>query len=96
MQEFNQAWVLSRMRVEIIELPQWRDVVTVRTWINSLENSRSVRALEMYVNGKKIVGSETFWAVFNTKARRPEPLALPYEHFELYPEKRATETVFQK
>lgn len=96
MQEFDQAWVLSRMRVEITELPRWRDVVTVKTWINSLENSRSVRALEMHVNGKKIIGSETFWAVFNTKARRPEPLALPYEHFELFPDKKATEEGFSK
>ena len=96
MQEFNQAWVLSRMRVEITELPKWRDTITVKTWINSLENSRSVRALEMHVNGKKIVGSETFWAVFNTEKRRPEPLALPYEHFELYPDNKATAATFSK
>lgn len=96
MQEYNQAWVLSRMRVEVSELPQWRDVVTVKTWINSLENSRSVRALEMYVNGKKIVGSETFWAVFNTEIRRPEALALPYEHFELFPDNKATKETFSK
>jgi len=96
MQEFDQAWVLSRMRVEITALPKWQDIVTVKTWINSLENSRSVRALEMYVNGEKIVGSETFWAVFNTKARRPEGLALPYEHFELFPDKRATLEGFSK
>ena len=96
MQEFNQAWVLSRMRVEITELPKWRDIVTIKTWINSLENSRSVRALEMYVNGKKIVGSETFWAVFNTKTRRPEALALPFEHFELYPKHKATAKPFCK
>jgi acyl-ACP thioesterase len=96
MQEFNQAWVLSRIRVEVSELPKWRDVVTVKTWINSLENSRSVRALEMYVNGKKIVGSETFWAVFNTQIRRPEALALPYEHFELFPDKKATRETFSK
>ncbi len=96
MQEFHQAWVLSRMRVEITKLPKWRDVVTVKTWINSLENSRSVRALEMYVNGEKIVGSETFWAVFNTQLRRPEALALPYEHFELFPEEKATQESFSK
>jgi hypothetical protein len=29
-----------------------RDIVTVKTWVNTLEKSRSVRALEMYVNGK--------------------------------------------
>lgn len=96
MQEFNQAWVLSRMRVEVTELPKWKDIVTVKTWINTLENSRSVRALEMYVNGNKIVGCETFWAVFNTKIRRPEALALPFEHFELYPEQKATQIPFSK
>ena len=72
MQEFNQAWVLSRMRVEIKELPKWKDVITINTWINSLENSRSVRAIEVVLNGNKIIGSETFWVVFNTKTRRPE------------------------
>ena len=96
MQEFNQAWVLSRMRVEITALPKWRDIVTVKTWINTMENSRSLRALEMHLNGKKIVGSETFWAVFNTEKRRPEALALPYNHFELFPEKKATLESFSK
>ena len=96
MQEFNQAWVLSRMRVEIDALPKWGDIVTVKTWINSLEKSRSVRALEMCFNGKKIVGSETFWAVFNTQKRRLEALALPFKHFELYPDTRATKHGFSK
>lgn len=96
MQVFDQAWVLSRMRVEINQLPKSGDTVTVKTWINSLENSRSVRALEMYLDGKKIVGSETFWAVFNTKKRRPEVLALPFKHFELYPDVKATVKGFSK
>lgn len=96
MQQFNQAWVLSRMRVEIKRLPKWRDVVTVKTWINSLENSRSIRCLELYLGNEKIVGCETFWAVFNTNSRRPENLALPNEHFEKYPEMKAVETNFSK
>ncbi len=96
MQEFNQAWVLSRMRVEISKLPKWKDTVTIKTWINTLENSRSVRALEVYVNGIKIVGSETFWAVINTEKRRPEALALPFGHFEIFPEHKATEKSFSK
>jgi medium-chain acyl-[acyl-carrier-protein] hydrolase len=96
MQQFNQAWVLSRMRVEIKRLPKWRDVVTVKTWINSLENSRSMRCLELYLGEEKIVGCETFWAVFNTNSRRPENLALPNEHFEKYPEMKAVATNFSK
>jgi acyl-ACP thioesterase len=96
MQEHHQAWVLSRMRVEIIRLPKWRDVITVKTWINSLENSRSIRCLELYAGDEKIVGCETFWAVFNTQTRRPENLSLPHVHFEKYPNDRATEIQFSK
>ena len=90
MQVFHQAWVLSRMRIEIKEMPKWRDEITVKTWIISLENSRSVRALEVYSNEKKIIGCETFWAVINTKIRRPETLALPFQHFELFPDDFST------
>lgn len=96
MQEFHQAWVMSRMRIEIDSLPKWKDIVTVKTWIISLENSRSVRALEMHLNGKKIVGCETFWAVFNTKLRRPEALALPHEHFEKFGDHYSTEERVKK
>ena len=88
MQEFHQAWVLGRMRVEISALPKWKDTVTVKTWIVNLEKSRSIRALEMHLNGKKIAGTETFWVVFNTKIRRLDVLALPHEHFEKFPDKK--------
>ena len=96
MQQFHQAWVLSRMRVELIQLPQWKSTITVKTWIKTLENSRSIRAFDVSVNGTKIVGAESFWAVFNTSMRRPEALALPFAHFELYPEHNATEKSFSK
>lgn len=96
MQLYDQAWVLSRMRVEVIDLPKWRDIVTVKTWIHDLEGSRSVRALEMYVGDRKVAGSSTYWAVFNTKTRRPEGLALPHEHFEKYPDMHSTVQPFAK
>lgn len=84
MQEHHQAWVLSRMRVEITKLPKWKDVVTIKTWIKTLENSRSIRCLEMYLNDEKLIGCETFWVVINTKTRRPDNLALPHAHFEKF------------
>lgn len=96
MQEFHQAWVLSRMRVEINRMPKWKEIVTVKTWIQSLENSRSIRCLELYVGDEKVIGCETFWAVLNTQTRRPEALALPHEHFEKHPNNRATERPFSK
>ena len=96
MQAFHQAWVLSKMRVEITRLPKWKEVVTVKTWVQSLENSRSTRCLEMYVGDEKVAGCETFWAVFNTQTRRPEALALPHAHFEKYPNDSATDKSFSR
>ena len=96
MQQHDQAWVLSRMRVEIGELPKWRDVVTVKTWIHDLQGSRSIRALEMYIGDRKIIGSSTYWAVFNTKLRKAEALALPHEHFEKFPDMYPTRESFKK
>lgn len=96
MQEYDQAWVLSRMRVEIDELPKWRDKVTVKTWIHDLHGSRSIRMLEMYLGDRRIIGCITYWAVLNTKLRKPEALAVPHEHFVKYPDRFATRESFSK
>ncbi|SCX89213.1 acyl-[acyl-carrier-protein] thioesterase [Flavobacterium caeni] len=91
MQTFDQAWVLSRIRVEIDRLPKWQDKVTIKTWIENLHGANSVRNMEMYCNGEKMVGATTYWAVLNTKLRKAEPLALDHGHFEKFPEWHATE-----
>lgn len=96
MQTKDQAWVLSRIRVEIDSLPKWGDTVTIKTWIVDLQGSRSIRALEMYLGENKLATALTFWVVINTKLRKAEPLALPHEHFEKYPEDVPTELPFKK
>jgi acyl-ACP thioesterase len=52
--------------------------------------------MEVYLNTKKIIGVESFWAVFNTQTRRPENLALPHEHFEKFAHTRGTALPFAK
>lgn len=96
MQAFNQAWVLSRMRIEIASLPKWRDTITIKTWIVSLENSRSIRVMEVLNNNERIISCETFWAVLNTKIRRPETLGLPHEHFEKFADNFTTQKRVKK
>lgn len=85
MQMHNQAWVLSKMRLEIKKLPRWKDTVVVKTWIINLENSRSLRGMMVFVNNEIVATTETLWVVLNTIKRRPEALALPHNHFEKYP-----------
>lgn len=96
MQQHDQAWVLSRMRVEITELPKWRAIVTVKTWIMDMQGSRSVRALELYVGDKKMASSLTYWVVLNTELRKPEALALPFEHFDTFQKNVPTLKSFEK
>jgi len=96
MQVFNQAWVLSRIRVEIKSLPKWQDKVVVKTWIESLQGSSSVRNIEMYLNGEKIAGATTFWVVFNTEIRKSEALALPHDHYKKFADVHATEVPFSR
>lgn len=96
MQEHHQAWVMSKMRLEIDKLPKWKEKVRVKTWIKSLENSRSTRCLELYCGAEKLASCETYWVAMNTQTRRPENLALPHEHFIKYPENSATKKEVQK
>ena len=96
MQQHNQAWVLSRIRVEIKALPKWQEKVIIKTWIEYLQGARSIRNIEMYLNDEKIVGATTYWAVFDTQLRKAQSLALPHEHFKSFPENKATEKSFSR
>jgi len=93
MQQFDQAWVMIKLRIEIGELPNCNAKIVIKTWIKSIENSKSVRAMEIYCQSQKIGSSETLWVVFNTKKRIAEPILITYDHFELFPDRNATQTL---
>ena len=95
MQKNNQAWVSSRMRFEIFDLPRWHEEVAITTWIESLDGVRSVRNLEMIQNGKKIAGASTLWVVLNTEKRRPDSIAISHDHLQKFPDKKATSKNYQ-
>ena len=84
LQIIKQAWVLSKMRLEIDYMPKWQDLIHIRTWIESLEGVRTIRNFEITLNNKKIIGISTLWVIINTERRRPETLRLPHDHFIKY------------
>lgn len=91
MGENNQTWVLSRMHIEINEMPKWGDKVTVVTWIEYLDNGRSIRDFEMYLGDKKLAGVSSLWAVLDTQLRRgAKELAINSDYVTRYPEKKPT------
>ena len=96
MQQNNQAWVLSSMRVEIENLPQWHETIEIETWIESLSGIKSIRDFDVFLNDEKIIGVNSLWVVLNTEKRKPEAIAISHNHLEKYPEKKATLKKFDK
>ena len=96
MQQNNQAWVLSSMRVEIEDLPKWHEVIEIETWIETLSGIKSIRDFNVWLNEKKIIGVNSLWVVLNTSKRRPENIAISHEHLEKFPNKKPTQSPFHR
>ncbi|UYW01857.1 acyl-[acyl-carrier-protein] thioesterase [Flavobacterium agricola] len=91
MQANKQAWVVSRMYIEVIEMPKWGDEVTITTWIEYLDNGRSIRAIEMYLGDKKLAGATSLWVVLDTERRKAaDQLAINSGHLIRYPDRKPT------
>ncbi len=90
LKEYNQSWVMNRLRIEIDDLPVWSDFIEVKTWIEVLKGAKSIRDFTIERNGKKIIGASSLWAVFNTERRRPDILQIDTSHIERFPEMKPT------
>lgn len=91
-----QSWVLSRVRIEIEELPKFLQEITIQTWIQDFLGNRSVRNFEVYLNERKIISATTYWAVFNIKERKSENLTAKVDPNVILHEKTSTRIPFQR
>lgn len=65
------AWVLSRMHVEFVDTPKWRDEVTLQTWHKGLNRLFFLRDYIMTDNeGRPRVKATSSWLVMNLDTRR--------------------------
>ena len=96
MQKHHQAWVLSSMRIEMDNLPQWHEEIAVETWIETLTGIKSIRDFEVFLNNDKIIGVNSLWVVLNTLKRRPEAIVLPHDHLQKFPDRKPTTHSFGK
>lgn len=96
MQKNNQAWVLSSMRIEIDDLPQWHETIAIETWIETLAGIKSIRDFEVFLNNSKIIGVNSLWVCVNTLKKRPEVILINHDHLEKFPNKKPTKQSFLK
>lgn len=85
-----QAWVLTRISVNIFRLPKWQDNVTVKTWVVGTERFFSRRDFEITDSqGNILCVACSNWAMINLKTKRPDKLDSVLNAFHFLPEKTA-------
>ena len=67
----NTAWILSRMHIEFVDAPKWREDVTLQTWHKGLNRLFFLRDfLITDSEGRPRVKATTSWLVMNLETRR--------------------------
>lgn len=79
LQRYGLAWVLSRMEIDFLATPRWKDTVELQTWHKGFEGPFYVRDFRMLgPDGNPAVLATSSWLVFDVTARR----LLRREHLE--------------
>lgn len=67
----NTAWVLSRVHVEFVDTPKWREEITLTTWHKGLNRLFYLRDFIVTdKDGKERIKATTSWLVLNLETRR--------------------------
>lgn len=67
----NTAWILSRVHVEFLDTPLWREEITLNTWHKGLNRLFFIRDFVLTdKDGKERVKATTSWLVMNLETRR--------------------------
>ena len=67
----NTAWILSRVHVEFVDAPKWRENITLRTWHKGLNRLFFLRDFILTDDqGRERVKATTSWLVLNLETRR--------------------------
>ncbi|MCL2761602.1 MAG: thioesterase [Treponema sp.] len=68
----NQAWILSRMSVEVHRRPQYGETITVRTWPRGGEKLFALRDYDIRdLNDNPVIQARSCWLIIDMEKRRP-------------------------
>jgi acyl-ACP thioesterase len=68
----NQAWILSRMSVEINRRPKYGETITVSTWPRGGEKLFALRDFDMRDSAdNQVVKARSCWVIIDMEKRRP-------------------------
>ena len=62
-------WIIARQSVEIVELPQYDDEITVKSWQGEMMHVFFPRFYEIWKDGRCIVRGEALWMLIDEETR---------------------------
>lgn len=75
LQENNNTWVLSRLAVEISELPKQYETISIETWIEDVFRLNTTRNFQIKNSKNEVIGKAvSLWVMINFDTRRPVEL----------------------
>lgn len=81
----NMMWVLNRFKIQILRFPQWRETVTVKTWVSSIQPFSNRHTILLDEKGNEIAYGSALWIPIDFQTHRPKRLTLP-DNFILIPQ----------
>ncbi|WP_158850312.1 acyl-[acyl-carrier-protein] thioesterase [Algibacter sp. L1A34] len=71
----NAGWVLVSGVLQMDRYPNYKEKITIRTWLSSYSSIRGYRENIIYDENKKIIGrAKGLWVFFDIERRRPIPI----------------------
>jgi len=70
----NAFWVLSRVRVEMNEYPEWKDEIEIKTWPKGVEGFFAIRDFQISKKGRVVGNVTSYWLILDKTTRRPKRL----------------------
>lgn len=68
-------WVLSRVKVDLDEIPNWKDTIQIKTWPRQAEGLLALRDYLLFSDEKIIARVSSSWLVLDKKTKRPRRIA---------------------
>jgi acyl-ACP thioesterase len=94
----NKAWVLSSIKINIKELPAWKDEISIYTWARTTDKLFAYRDFEVYRNGsgKSAIKASSSWLIIDIQSKRPQKMEAYADLMPLLKDKHAINKALEK
>lgn len=79
----KRLWVLSRMSIEIDDLPKYDEAVSLLTWVKSVSGPSSEREFALVFNNERLVRAASLWVSLSAENHRPATIPMSEKLAEL-------------